>query len=86
MKPKLYMVDVEYTLCVLAESEEQAEEMIERGQVDWKLEETPRVHASGPITRLGSVDPAWRGALPYRLPEHDGGSDQTCAEIIKGSE
>lgn len=83
MKPKLYIVDVEYTLCVMAESTEQAEEMIERGQVDWKLEEEPRVHANGPIARLRSIDPGWKGAIPYKLPEHDDGTDKTCAEIIE---
>lgn len=86
MKPKLYVVDVEYTICVLAESAEEAEEMIERGQVDWKLNEEPRVNASGPITRVESVDPGWREALPYRLPKHEDGTEPTCAEIIEGSE
>ena len=86
MKPKLYVVDVEYTIYVLAESVEQAEEMIKCGQVDWKLDEEPRVHASGPITKLSPIEEAWRGSLPYKLPEHDDGTDKTCAQIIEGSE
>jgi len=85
MKPKLYVVDVEYTIYVLAESQEQAEEMIECGQVDWKLNETPLVSAHGPITRPEQVSREWQGALPYSLPEHDDGTDKTCTEIIEGS-
>lgn len=72
---KLYVVEVEHSVYVMAESESEAEDVALRGIAD--VDDTPRVYPSE-LTYTEPVSRDWRGSVPF-------GSDdeRTVGQILE---
>ena len=70
---KLYVVDIQHTIYVMAEGEDSAEEVATRGIREFG--DTP--HVSAVECGGGPVDPEWLGSIPFGED-----SDRTVADIL----
>ena len=71
---KLYVVDLEHSVYVMAESEEDAEQTAIRGIREYG--DTPRVTASE--ARSGPIPRDWRNSIPFGSDD-----DRTVEDLIK---
>lgn len=80
MPPKLYVVDVEvtYTVCVVAQSLDEAEE-VALTNYDYETDPEVSVASSAVISSEANIPHGWAKSMPYG--DFDG-DELTCAEFL----
>jgi hypothetical protein len=76
---KLYRVEVVCEVAVVAESAEQAEELLAENRYDWRGELESAEYSAREVTNMNQMDD-WRGSYPYG----DDGSHH-CESYVEAS-
>ena len=79
MPRKVYAVDVSVHMYVLAEDEQEAEN-VATASLRYEVE-SAQAYATE-VSTVEAVDPEWRDALPYSEVPADGQGDRTVRELL----